>query len=442
MALMGLIVLALILGMLIPQLPPEAVGSSQAWLATQTGPAYQQNGLVRTLRLYDLFHTLGFRTLLALVALCLFARGVEAFELAWSARTWRRQRREPGAPEGSLAWGRRVLKSAPIYLNAEAARRLGDRLHQGGYWLSTLGDSRASGYVAGRRSALLWAPVVGYAGLLLAILGLVITDTWGWLGEQWQPQPGESRAVGQGTLYALRLDRFDVQVNGGGRLCACSSQVTWLEGDVELGTDAIRIGQPASRPGVAVRQLGFVPIVRMRGWDGDGRPLALETDADALSVTGVAEIRFTTPESQPLVLVSGHDLFLALSFEPNCATGTPALHLTRIEAGGAGRREVGVLYESGSILADGLRLDIDLDFLPVLRSDFRPGQGVAVAGLALAIAAGLVLWCVPPRLVWIREEEEEANQSVLEVRALAGFGDSLWWVKLRDDLEEALIDEA
>jgi hypothetical protein len=278
--------------------------------------------------------------------------------------------------------------------------------------------------------------------LLVALVGLAITDTWGWVGQQWQPIPGESRALGQGTPYVLRLDAFEVQVDDGRALCDCSSQVTWFEGTAELGSDLVRVGWPASRSGVAVRQIGFVPVIRMRGWDDEGRPLTLETDADALSVTGVAEIRFTSPESQPLVLVTGHDLFLSLSFEPNCGIGKPELYLSRIETGGTSQSMIGTLRESGTVFVDDLRLDIDLSFVPILRSDFQPGRGAVVAGLTLAIIAGLSLWLAPPRLIWIREGEREAQGKTVRVIALAPAGPSAWWHRLVSECQKVSSDDA
>lgn len=443
MALMGVIALVLILAELIPQAPPGTANSPQAWIAAQTGPIGQQSGLLRSLGLFDLYHSLGFRVLLALIGLCLFVRAVESGELAWSLSAQDRRIEFPWFPHGRSAWDMRLLciDFSPLLPEDRIAVRLRQYFSRHGYWTTALHDGRLAGYLAGRHTALLWAWPIGYAGLLVALLGLVITDTWGWFGEPWQPLPGESRVVGQTGPYALRLDTFDVRSDGGRSLCDFRSHVTWLEGDRELEPDLIRIGFPASKRSGTVRQLGFVPVVRMRGWDGEGQPLTLETDADALSVTGVAEIRFTSPESQPLVLVTGHDLYLALSFEPNCAIGEPELHLSRIESGGAGQVTVGTLRKSGTVSVNEFRLDIDLRFVPILRSDFRPGQGAVIAGLVLFLTAGLALWFIPPRLVRIVEDNREARDNVVRVLALARVGDSAWWTRMADDFQETPVDE-
>jgi hypothetical protein len=436
MILMGLLALVLTLGSFIPQIPPQA--DPQAWLAVQTGPFGQWNGLLRSLGLFDLYHSLWFRLLLILAGLALFVRAVDSFELAWQAVG-----RKPWTAEDMTFWGNAPPQiRLPSSLSVEATMaRLNEYLTGNGYWWTEVSAETVSILVIGRRMLVFWARTLSYVALLLALVGLAITGDWGWQGGGWQPVPGESRAVGNGTPYVVRLDTFHMNLVDDQRLQEVYSEVTWLEGNAELGKDVVRTGHPSKRQGVTLRQMGYVPVVRMRGWDDEGRRLILETEADVLSVAGEAEFRFSSTDAQPIVLVSGHDLLLALTFQPMCAEGRPALYLDRIGGGGAERQMLGILYESGSVSVDDLQLEVDLAFAPVLRVDYRPGMGLVVAGMALAVVALLVIWIVPPRLAWITVRPGDEQMTLVQVLVFPDTGTSRWLPDLSSHLQGVLADD-
>jgi hypothetical protein len=438
LALVGLIVLILATGTLIPQIPPQAMSDPRAWLALQTGLFGRGGDLVRTLGLFDVYHSFGFRLLLILTGLCLFVRLVESAEVAWHVMG-----QKPWTPQAFVSWGKRPpqirLSStlSPDEVKARLDRFLGER-HA---WWKGVSGLPGPSLVAGDRRPVLWARVLGYGALLLALVGLLVEGSWGWQGEAWQPIPGESRALGHGTLYSIRLDAFEMQPGDDPRLQDYPSEVTWLEGDAELERAAVGVGHPTTRGAVAVRQLGYVPLVRMRGWDSEGQSLILETEEDVLSLTGEAEIRFGTPEAQPVVFISDHDLFLTLTFEPMCAEGKPALYLERIDTGGTEREAVGVLYESGTVSLDSLQLEVDLSLVPILRADYHPAKGLVVAGMALAVLALIVTWFFPPWLVWVTAGQE-ADRTQVQILALPGPGNYRWLPPLADRLWEVLADDA
>jgi hypothetical protein len=319
--------------------------------------------------------------------------------------------------------------------------RLGEHFRGHGYWSAALPASPVPSLLIGHRKALLWARPLVYAGLLLALIGLAILTTWSWQSELWQALPGQSRAVGHGLPFVVRLDAFNMQSSGVQRLLDYHSEISWLEGDAELEQEMVGVGHPATRQGVTVRQVGYSPIVRVRGRDAQGRPLTLETEEDVLSITGEAEIHFTTPESQPLVFVSGHDLFLAFAFQPECASGKPAIRVDRIRGDGTARREVGLLTSSGPVSVDGLALSVDLTFVPILRIEHRPAMALVLAGLLLAVIALFATWMAPPWLVWIALGPGEDNGTLVQVLPLPSAGMILWLPRLTRGLREVLADE-
>jgi hypothetical protein len=439
MILLGLLALILALGTLIPQIPTQATSDPQAWLSVQPGILGQGNRLIQTLGLFDIFHSFGFRVLLALTGLCLFVRIVEAVELAWQATG-----RSPWTAAALGFWGRHPPQVSlwSHLLPDEAVARLDRFLTDRGYWWKEVPTQMASNLVAGHRSVMHWVLPLGYGGLLLALIGLAAVGTWGWRSENWQPIPGEGRALGQDTPYTVRLDHFDLEVGEDQRLKRAVGGITWLDSETELGQDVIGTGQPARRGGVTIRQVGYVPVVRMRVRDQDGRSLVLETGEDVVSVAGPAEIRFSSPEDQPVVLVPEQDLYLALTFEALCETGRPALHVDRLQEEGSQRQPLGILYESGLVPMDGLRLDVELVFAPILRADSLPGLWLVVASMILVVIALAADWLLPPRLLRIAMSQQEEGRTLVQVLALPGAGIYPWLPQLADRLRGALRDDA
>lgn len=439
MVLMGLLALALALSAFIPQIPPQARDDPQAWLAIQAGPFRQGGDFIRALGLFDLYHSFWFRFLLVLTGLSLFVRAVDSVEVARQATG-----RKPWTIGTFRLWGKTPPRTGlPSSMSVEEVMaQLDNLLGEQGYWWTTVTDQADSHRVAGRHRGVFWARPLGYVALLLALVGLAIAGDWGWHSDPWQPVAGELHAVGYGTPYIVRLDAFHINLVDGQRLQDYYSEVTWLEDNRELGKDVVGVGRPARRQGVTLRQLGYLPVVRMRGQDAEGQPLVLETEEDVWSVAGEAEFRFSSIDAQPLVLISGHDLFLALSFEPMCAEGIPALYVDRIGGGGAERQRLGVLYESGWVYVDGLQLEVDLSFAPILRVDSHPGVGLVVAGMALVVVALLVNWIVPPRLAWIAVEPGTRSQTRIQILELPGAGANRRLLNLKSRLQEVLGNDA
>ena len=436
---LGLLTLALVAGTLIPQMPATFTGDPQAWLAMQTGVWGQASGVLHFLGVFDLYNSLWFRALLVLIGLCLFVRTVDSAELAW-----RVTRRERWTRARLLAWGTHAPRSQlllPLSLD-DTMERLRTLLSERGYWLSIVPDLAVPSVVAARRGFMFWARPLAYGSLLAALVCVAVAGAWGWQGELWQPRQGEVLAVEHGTPYSVRLDRFSFVQGKGEGAPEYSSRVTWLEGEATLEQGSVDSGRTSKHAGITLRQVGYVPIVRMRGWDRDDRPVMLEIEGDVLSMTGEAEIRFASSEDQPLVLIPNEDLFLMLSFEPGCDGEGPALHVNRIREGGGDRDLLGTLHDSGSVSVDGLRFEVDLAYVPILRLEHYPAVGLALICGGLFILAFIANWLVPPRLLWLAMAQENGQGSLVRLLALPRAGAQRWLSRLATLLQEGQHDDA
>ncbi len=434
--LMGLVALTLAAGSLIPQIPPQAGNDPQAWLATQPGFWGQQNGLIRALGLFDLYRSWWFRLLLACTGLTLFVWTVETAELAWRGVKGR------WTEEMLLSWAGRTLQvGAPSSLPPEdTLARLRDWLTHRRYRLTDVPGLPLPGMVAVRRGMALWAQPVACAACLVALLGLLIAGTWGWQQADWQPAPGETRPVGHGRPYAVRLEAFDLRLEEDGRLHSYRSEIAWLEGGMLSRRDVVDVGQPAEIRGVAVRQIGYVPVVRMRGWDASGQPLLFQAGGEESGTVGLTEVTFSSPQAQPLVYLPVPDLFLTLTFEPLDAGGRPALHVDLLRDDGTRKQPLAVLYENGSVSADDLRLDLEVAYRPILRLDYRPAMGLVIGGAAAGLMALAIGWVVAPRLMWLAVRVGEGNRTEVHLLVPTALKESRWLLQMAGELGEALTD--
>ena len=437
--LMGLLALALAASTVIPQMPASYAGDPQAWLAMQAGVWAQAGDILHLLGVFNISGSLWFRAFLALAGLCLFVRLGDSLELAW-----RVTRREPWTRASLSAWGShppRVQLSLPIPLEG-AMERLGVFLARQGYMTWTVTVLPVPAFVAIRRGLVLWTRPLAYGSLLFALVCLTVASAWGWQGEPWRPREGEQHAIGPDELYSVRLDSFGPVSDGGQPPSEYASSVTWLEGESVVRQGLVGAGQTSVHSGITLRQVGYVPVVRMRGWDSDDQPLMLETEGDVLSMTGEAEIRFDSAADAPLVLVPNEDLFLMLSFVQDCEGRGQALQVRRIGEGGDDGEVLGILHESGSVAVDGLRFELDLAFAPMLRVDYHPAVGPALIGVGFFLVALVVGWLIPSRLLWIAAAEGQEHPSLVRFMALPNAGAQSWLSHLVKLFREALHDDA
>jgi ResB-like family len=437
MVLLGLLALTLTLGTLIPQIPPQALADPQAWLAVQPGIFGKSSGLIHALGLFDVYHSLWFHLLLVLTGLALFVRCVDSAELAWHATVGGRW-----TPAAFASWGRhppQIRLSTPLSVDDTLAR-LRDLLSRQGYRWTNVPAQPMECLVAGRWERVLWAQPFLYGALLIALLGLVIVGEWGWQNDDWHPVPGESQAVGHSTPYTVRLEAFAAPQGKDGNLCSYQSEITWQEGEGVVARDMVSIGRPGTLHGIAVRQVGQMPAVKLRGQDDAGRPLVFQLAAEELIPESEVEITFPTVDVQQIVFIPSQELFLSFTLGSPSTKGKPTLYVARLRNGAADRQLIAALSESGSVAVDNLQVNVDVEYRPILRIDYRPAMPLVVGGGALAVLTLAIIWLVPPRLLWSVAEPGEDGSTVVQMFAPPGARGSRWLPQLSDHLQEELAD--
>jgi len=215
------------------------------------------------------------RVLLALLGAIISVRMAEAAEMALHA-TARRRWTVDCFRYWSRSSGEEHVCTLPL---SEAVDEIERQLAQGGYRRFPVSDGPVRACVASRRAWSLWAMPIAYLGFLVAIAGLLLLLIRGWQSEPWQPRPGESRGVGADGATTVRLEGFDLRHDASGDIIAATTLISWHAGEVALSKSSASTGHPAMLGRLAVRQLGYAPVLSIRGWDEEGRPLLLQEGA-------------------------------------------------------------------------------------------------------------------------------------------------------------------
>jgi hypothetical protein len=436
---LGLLALALVVASVVPQVPPQALSDPQTWLAVQSGPLASAGNIVRVLGLYDVYHSFWFHLLLAFTGVTLFVWMLDSGDLAWRA-----SRQQSWSPAAFVHWGNHApeVHVLSFLQPQETAARLCESLAERGYHWSSVPDLPVPNFVAVRQGIVLWSRPVALAGLLVTLAGLATAGIWGWQGPAWQPSPGDILAIGDDAPYRVRLDSFQPASETDGGVCDYRSEITWLRGDEPVAQGVAATGVPATFQGMTMRQVGYVPAVQLRVWDENGRPLELQLAGVEAGAPGRLDILFPSPTAQPLVLLPTRDLVLSLAFEPYSAGGDPLLRVTLFRDGATQPEPVGALAQSGSLTADGLQMDITLNYRPVLQASHHPAMGLVLGGLTLGLVALAVGWLVPFRLLWIGIAPGEEEETLVRLLPLPGRGPGRWLPLLAARLREALSGES
>jgi hypothetical protein len=302
--------------------------------------------------------------------------------------------------------------------------------------------------VASHRPIGLFARPIFYGAFLVALVGLAISSYWGWRNLAWIPAPGESRGIGHGFPYKIRLDSLERPPGEDSEICDFASQLTWLEGDVELASAVTSVGQPAGLGGIAVRQVGLLPVATVRGQDDAGRPLSFQVE-EGIGTTTEIMIELPSSEEQYPVRVAGHNLYLVLTLsqvnlQDNTTLRAALLPSEQLEVrlGDADYQALAGPREPGTLTLDNLEIRASLDFRPILRVDYRPGMIPVVGGLAIALLALLMGWLASPHLVWIAVEAETETSATVRLLGQPSSRGSQYVPKLANQLQEGLCHNA
>lgn len=393
---LGIILLALALtfGLYawLPQAPAHGIPSSIAYITWQTTVTERFGSLGSILEKLDLFHireAAWFRILLALMALLLVARLIDALESLWA---------------------RRQIEAPPTRLPAlKVDREMEDvlaELRQRRFRLCPLSlpklthntqDAEAVSMVVADRWPLgELGPILIYLGGLILLLGLVITARSSWRSEVISLVAGHTSPIAHNTGLAFQLDELAADGQSG--------RGTLERDGVLVEAGDLAIGQPLAAEGLGVYLVGNGPGILVSGTLGQGQPLELRDPSDPLAKPSLALV-FSDDDPRQHLEAPDAGIYLQLTLPRPVELGTmPQVQVYSQQSGE-------LLVEEEASVDQPLEIgDSRFDFKPIAHAKILfahdPGAWwVQIGGLILG--AGLLLrgaW--PSRRLWIRRQPD------------------------------------
>ncbi len=378
--------LALLLSLLLPQAPPETAQQSTArWLAETSARYGGFGGILQAAGLFDLRNSPWLRGLLGLLAFILLLRlGLAA------AEAWQRLRRPDPAATALFAqrwpWQVDVAMAGNA---ATAAAELADDLRSEGWRVASAAGDQVV-YLAAERSAwgVLAAPAL-YAGLLLALAGLWLGQSTGWVEPGIVLAPGQSVRLRQDDTLVLSAlpaqDGFTVQRDG--------------EPAVEKMFPAVGAARAA---GVAVRRTGAGQALTVNARDAAGGAVPLQPVDRRGPAQESLTLVFDQPRAEQLFVAPASELVFSVVAFPALPERGFSGPTYLVQAFPAGQQTpiANQFIEGGANLAVGDAIyTLSAGRFVVVEVSRNPGLPVIIAGCALALfAVALALWRPAGRL--------------------------------------------
>lgn len=292
-----------LLGTLIAQAPAGVLddpASAQQWLDSVRPRFGGWTGVLHFLGFFNLYKSIPFLTVVALLALSIIACTTHRVPLLWKRAT----RPQLHVTDGFFVHARyradRTLPVAPERVEAVARRALKGRRFR------VLDDERGPGinlYADRYR----WGPfgtAIAHASFVIILMGFVVSAFWG-LDTHLNIPVGTTAAVGNGTPYEVEAVSFQDEYNEDGRPIDYVSHLVIHEGGQPVAEqDEVRVNEPLRHEGVKYHQAsyGIAAIVRVTEGATElysgGVPLQW-TSRDGTNALG----RFEIPERDLEVIV-------------------------------------------------------------------------------------------------------------------------------------------
>jgi cytochrome c biogenesis protein ResB len=375
---LGLILLAaLLLGSLLASLLPEMPADPPAqepWLAAaelRFGPA---TALFRSLGLFDAFHTIWFRVLLAALLLNTLACTIQRLPRLRRALTTPPTVVRPANFYLGFAHRAEWPVASPAAAQAEVRQGLARRR----YRVYAEQSEEAAHLYAERGRWSHAGTLLSHVAALLLIVAVAARPLLGWQESGVILLPGQVHPVGHGYDFAVQAGDLAVEYHPDGQPRGYRVPLTALAGDAPLQTHTVRANSPFSFRGVAFHLQGYGPAARV------------ETPARTV------DLAFAGGQVQEAALPET-GLTLRVAYQ----SAEEGLFVEALDAGGA-LLGSGVVADGQQIEVAGTPVTLALGHYTVWQVSHDPTFGLAQgAGGLLLLGAVVSLW-MPYRRLWLR----------------------------------------
>lgn len=412
---------AVLVGTLLDQVPPsirsEPAAYSQ-WLArVETTYGAVPTKVFDFFDLFNVFHTLWFRVLIALLTVNIIVCSLNRWKGIWRTVFPPRIRMTPAFFEHARFNTQFVVDgSAEV-----AAATVSKGLKRARYRISKEAEAGSVALYADRNRFSRFGTFISHLSLVLILAGTVVGGIWGRGDSEFILPEGMTRDVGLGTDLSVRLEHFTDEYYVEGPPKDFRSDLVIFKGGEEVKRGTTRVNSPLSYEGMKFHQafFGQTAVMSVKGPDGaalyDGPvPLAWQTREGSRPVGS-----FTLASENLEVWVIG----------PRSGVNDPLVP--------AGEMRIEV-YESGSgalrmatNLSPGVESEVaGLDMTFVREGRFTglslvkdPGVKIIWVASALMILGLVMLFYMPHRRLWAFCEERPDGKTEVWL-AMTGQRDS------------------
>lgn len=388
---LGLTALALLLGMLLPQAPPETAGqSTERWLA-ETASRYGELGsILQGAGLFDLWHSPWLLALLALLAFVLLLRLGLALGDGWQ----RLRRADPASTaDAALRWP--LHTEATLAGNFETlAAELANDLHSEGWRVVSAANGDVVHAVAERSVWGVLAAPLFYLGLLTALAGLWLGRQTGWREVDIVLAPGQPVRLSQDDTLVVTAQPAPVG--------AAVDRITLQRDGQPADERAFEILGAAGAAGVLVHRTGEGQVLSVSARDAAGNAVQLQPMDRSGPPQQSLTLVFDQPRAEQLFLAPANDLVVsvvAFPALPERGFDGPTFLVQAFAAGQQAPIANQFIQDGAELAIGGVVYALTAGRFVTVEVSRNPGRPLIIAGAVLALAAVLLaLWRPAGRL--------------------------------------------
>jgi len=306
MALILAIALVVLVGTVVDQVPTVMRADPTAyarWLDVERTKYGSWMSLLQRLDLFNVFHSMLFRGLVAVLAVSIIVCTMRRWNAIWAQTFHTRVR----MTESFLTHARFHDQMDAAMPAGEAADRMRRSLSRARYRVRTEADGDSVAVFAEKNRFSRFGTFATHLGLILILVGAIAGGVWGFKDPQFVVAEGSTRDVGQGTGLSVRLDRFSADYYPDGRPKAYLSDMTVLKDGKVVKQGTVGVNSPMHYGGIAFHESYYGPAAVLHVQDSTGKviydggvALTMKTP-DGLRPEGSFEL----PDQNLLVFVIG-----------------------------------------------------------------------------------------------------------------------------------------
>jgi len=383
-------------GTLLDQAPPSVIADQAAydqWLERARGRYGGWTVVFDRLQLFNVFHTLWFRALIALLALNIVVCSLNRWHGIWTTVFHTRVRM--GEPFFQHARFRAtVATTMPL---DDAADRVRRALSGSRYHLKTDAAEGSVALFADKNRLSRFGTFFTHLSIVLLLAGTVVGGVWGFKDPEFVVSEGSTRPLGLGTNISVRLDHFADEYYLDGPPKDFRSDVVLFENGKQVKQGTVQVNSPLRYKGIAFHQAfyGQTAVMKVQDKTGkvvfnDGVPLAWQTREGQRPVGS-----FNLPEQNLSVYVVGPR---SGETDPMIPAGEMRVEVYRQESRAAAPQNL-TQGKPGDLAGLTFTFERESRFagLKVVKD---PGTSIIWVASALMVLGMVMLFYLPRRRLW------------------------------------------